>query len=175
VFVTAHVPLLLQVVVVFCATGWLIFLGFSIVVAEEWEDGGPVAWRMLHASSDDSALDRIFLLICVLAAAVAVFASLTVMLADHDAVTITGWPSVENPALASVGFFLWHFLDAVPLLDLTGTLRWREPLGYQDPWVGAVVVLFKLVVIVPIIGAIRSAWRAAQSEPVAEPEPRATP
>lgn len=178
VFVTAHVPLPLQIIVVFCATGWLIFLGFSIVVAEGFEDaddGGPAVWRLLHPSTGDSEADRIFLMLCVLAAAVAVFASLTVMLAEQDAVTITDWAAVDNQAASSVGFFLWHFFDAIPLLDLTETLRWREPLTYHDPWMGAVVVLFKLVVIVPVIAAIRAAWRSAESEPVAEAAPRTTP
>lgn len=174
VFVTAHVPWPLQIVVVFCATGWLIFLGFSITVAEGFRDaegGGPAAWRLLHPSTDDSAADQIFLMLSVLAAAVAVFASLTLLLAERDAVTITNWAAVDNPAGSSIAFFLWHFFDAVPLLDLTDTLRWREPLSYRDPWMGAIVVLFKLVVIVPVIAAIRSAWRSADSEPAAEPEP----
>jgi hypothetical protein len=56
-------------------------------------------------------------------------------------------------------FFLWHFLEAIPLLKVNETLRWPAPLTYESAKVGWVLLLFKVVVIVPVIGAFASFWR----------------
>jgi hypothetical protein len=50
-------------------------------------------------------------------------------------------------------FFRWHFLDAVPLLKVNETLGWRPPLTYDSFSVGCMLLLFKAVVILPVIGA----------------------
>jgi hypothetical protein len=62
--------------------------------------------------------------------------------------------SSHDVTLASLSdFFLWHFLDAVPLLKITETLKWDVPLTYTSGTVGLIVLVFKVVVILPVIGA----------------------
>ena len=57
--------------------------------------------------------------------------------------------------------FLWHVLDAVPVLDIPGTLPWPEPLDYgrTPSLLGVLLTVFKLAVIVPGIAAFTSYWQ----------------
>lgn len=54
---------------------------------------------------------------------------------------------------------MWHFLEAVPLLKVNQTIRWAEPWTYDSAAVGWILLLFKLVVIVPVIGAFVGYWK----------------
>jgi hypothetical protein len=56
-------------------------------------------------------------------------------------------------------FYFWHFLDAVPVFKITDTLLWKEPLTYDSGWIGLLLLLFKITVISPIIGAFVWYWR----------------
>ena len=50
-------------------------------------------------------------------------------------------------------FYIWHFLEAIPLLEVNKTLRWEEPLKYTKVGVGWMLLLFKITVIIPVIAA----------------------
>ena len=52
-------------------------------------------------------------------------------------------------------FYMWHLLKLVPLLKLNETLKWGEPLCYKQGRVGALVLLFQALVVLPCINAIR--------------------
>lgn len=65
---------------------------------------------------------------------------------------------IAEPADA-LDFFAWHALNSVPALEITGTMRWDEPLGYDDAGVGLLLLIFKVVVIAPIVAAFVSFWR----------------
>jgi hypothetical protein len=38
-------------------------------------------------------------------------------------------------------------------------MRWDEPLDYDDPGVGLLLLIFKVVVITPVVAALVSFWR----------------
>ena len=154
VLAAAYLPLALQLLALAAGIAWLTFLVLTKIVAGEPPD------------------EELFTLLSVLAVAVGLFAAATFVLAERDWITVANWESVESRALASAGFYLWHFLDAIPLLDAPDALRWSEPLVYEDPWVGALLVLFKLVIIVPIVAALRRAWHAEDTAVDAPPEPQ---
>ena len=158
VLVTAHVPLALQVLAIVLATTWLTYLALQLTI-----EGDAAEATILPD-------DRILQVVSLLVLATAVFASATFVLAEHRLVTIVDWQSVHSPAAATVAFYAWHFVDAIPLLDATRALRWPEPLTYQDPWMGALLVLFKLVIIIPVAGAVRADWRARDGGAPAEPQ-----
>lgn len=90
------------------------------------------------------------------------FGSATYLLAQN------GWLKFSIPAghehLSGklLDLFLWHFLDAIPLLDVNKTLRWSAPLDYDSGGVGWILLLFKIVVIVPIIAAFSGYWKYRQ-------------
>jgi hypothetical protein len=58
-------------------------------------------------------------------------------------------------------FYSWHFLRAIPLLNLNETLRWKEPLTYESGWVGLALVVFQLIVIIPVLTAFTWYWKRA--------------
>src|SRR5262249_54861251 len=64
-------------------------------------------------------------------------------------------------------FYLWHFFDAVSVLDVPRTLHWSVPLTYNSANVGLLLLLFKLTVIIPVIAAFASYWKfRAQQTPI---------
>lgn len=59
-------------------------------------------------------------------------------------------------------FFMWHFFDAIPLLKINETLHLKEQLTYESPSVGLIVLLFKIGVIIPVIGAFGGYYKYRQ-------------
>lgn len=91
-----------------------------------------------------------------LVVAVAFFSSMTYVLAVHTPLKLSP-PQVTLEAL--MAFYLWHFLEAIPLLEVNDTLGWkRPPLTYNSAYMGSILLLFKLTVIVPVIAAFAGYW-----------------
>ena len=59
---------------------------------------------------------------------------------------------VDHGALAD--FLLWQLLDSIPGLNVPQTLRWEAPVTYQRGLAGWLVLLFKVMVIVPVVSGI---------------------
>lgn len=59
---------------------------------------------------------------------------------------------VEHGSLAD--FLLWHLLDAIPGLKVPETIKWEAPLTYERAGAGWLLLLFKIVVIVPVVSGI---------------------
>jgi len=87
------------------------------------------------------------------------FSSVTFVLSERGALRLS------RPSEATISpdtvllFYIWHFLDALPLLNVNETMHWSEPLSYESAWVGLMLLLFKLAVIVPVIGAFAWYWK----------------
>lgn len=97
--------------------------------------------------------------VMILIVAIAVFSSVTHLLNGL-------WPGllIEPDGLdVSEGriadFYLWHFCDLIPFLDVPGTLRWEPPLDYSSGWTGLLVLLFQAAVVLPSIQVIRLYFR----------------
>ncbi len=56
-------------------------------------------------------------------------------------------------------FFVWHFLDAIPILKINEALQWKLPLEYDGWPLGVLLIAFKLVVIGPTIAAFVLYWK----------------
>jgi hypothetical protein len=101
--------------------------------------------------------------------AIILFATLAFVLAERELIRFGSGPesatAVAEPADA-LDFFLWHLVDSVPGFDVTHTLRWKEPLGYTDSRVGLLLLVFKIVVIAPIVATFLGFWRYSR-----EPSP----
>jgi len=95
------------------------------------------------------------------------FASLTYLMAGFDILSFTnpdGNPITSELSVAQLmDFFVWHFLDAVPLLKINDTIRWKIGLTYESSAVGFIVLLFKIAVIIPVISAFRGYWKYQQA------------
>ena len=95
-----------------------------------------------------------------LSAALGLFGSLTFALYDAGVVHLRIPGAAESAPGRVVDFYLWHFLEAVPILRVTETLRWDVPATYESAGVGWLLLTFKLFVIIPIIGIFRSYWQS---------------
>jgi hypothetical protein len=52
-------------------------------------------------------------------------------------------------------FYMWHFLDVVPLLSIPEVMRLREPVTYSGTWVGMLVLSFQalaVLILIPTVG-----------------------
>jgi hypothetical protein len=72
-------------------------------------------------------------------------------------------------------FYTWHFLDAVPVLDINRSLRWEVPVTYSGAFTGWLVIAFKAAVIAPLIQAIRTYVQVRREVPRVRLRPWAWP
>jgi hypothetical protein len=147
---------------------WLVIL-LVVIRGVSSDDRCRTLWRRLRRAG---RLVPYLYAVVLTFVAIIFFATLAFVLADHDVIEFDRGP-IGSPADA-LDFFAWHMLDAIPGLDVTTTLRWGEPLGYSDAGVGALVLAFKIVVIVPIVAAFAGFWsysRAARRPTSVHPQP----
>lgn len=91
------------------------------------------------------------------------FADMTFLSVDPQELKTTSGKDLTYAALQD--FYLWYFLDAVPSLKVNETLKWdRPPVSYEGGGVGALLLLFKITVILPIIGTFSGYWKFRQEE-----------
>jgi hypothetical protein len=65
----------------------------------------------------------------------------------------------------SFAYYIWSFLDAIPTLEFPQTLGWERPFRYTDPANRVLLLVYKIVLILPMIatsvliwGDIRRRW-----------------
>jgi hypothetical protein len=119
---------------------------------------GWVYWR-IHLDPED----RRPYLVAILASAATVgvctaaFAALTTLLIRHGVIdTVQG----ETPELTEVeALYLWHLVDAVPILGVTGALHWEPPVTLSDPSGGALLLVFKVLLLIPLVRVLLAGFR----------------
>lgn len=97
--------------------------------------------------------------LALLGATSSVMASLTFRLYSYGKValdTCSGRPVTEAGLM---DFYVWHFFNIVPLLQLNSLIRWGEPYCYKQSRVGFLILVFQLLVVIPSFNAIRFYWR----------------
>jgi hypothetical protein len=131
---------------------WLLVLALSSGARRER------IWNVL--SSSGRAAPFVYTLVLA-QIAIILFATLAFVLAERGAIEFGSAQAVVNLAepVDALDFFAWHALDSIPALEINGTLRWDEPLGYKDAGVGLLLLIFKVAVMAPIVAAFVSFWR----------------
>jgi hypothetical membrane protein len=77
--------------------------------------------------------------------------------------------------------YFWNLVDAIPWLQITGTLHWDSPLHFSNTWGELFIILFRLLALGPLLAVFARAFqeggKAAKSRtdepappPAAEPE-----
>jgi hypothetical protein len=146
-----HLPRPLHVVIL-VATGVFLIWGLywistedlrtrSYSVVSEWfgELAGPVLLSTL-----------------ILVTAARALASGTFILYDNGLVELQS--NIAGQAVTEGhlwDFYMWHFLDVVPLLSIPEVLRLREPVTYSGTWVGLLVLSFQalaVLILIPTVG-----------------------
>ena len=146
-------------ILAFVAWGLLLAYTLRLIATESSRD------RLFDVLQGIGGLAPVIYSINVLMVAVIFFSSVTYVLASHGHLTLTSRTG-QPVALASLlDFYVWHFLEAIPLLKVNQTLRWEEPWTYDSASVGWILLLFKLVVIVPVIGAFLGYWNRRTAPP----------
>lgn len=103
--------------------------------------------------------------ILLLGTAGSVMASITFRLHQRGSVILemcSGRPITEAGLL---DFYMWHFMNLVPLLQLNILLRWGEPYCYKQSRVGFLILAFQLFVVIPSFNTIRFYWKHRQTPP----------
>ncbi len=72
---------------------------------------------------------------------------------------LTPGPGSAPDLWATEQYFLWNLMDAVPVLDVPGTLAWDEPRIFAGQASGGLLLLFTLVFISPLLQIAISGYR----------------
>jgi hypothetical protein len=116
----------------------------------------------------------IFVAVTYFVVSIGFFSSLTFVLHEHGSIDLIATRGTELFSGNVADFYLWHFLDAIPLLRVTETLRWSVPITYEAVQVGMLLLAFKLFVIIPTIGIFRT-HREYQKDRKLSPAPSRSP
>ena len=75
----------------------------------------------------------------------------------------------------AISLYAWHAADVLPFVKATDTLKWDEPLRDYSHATGALLLLYKLLVLAPVVAAGQAAWRLrTPHEPPENAVPEAT-
>ena len=95
----------------------------------------------------------------ILVAAVSVFATFTMFLYSHEWISLTDPTGKEVTSYALMDFYMWHFFELIPFLDINHLIRWDEQILYSQSRVGFLVLLFQGFVVIPSTAAMRFFWK----------------
>ena len=59
--------------------------------------------------------------------------------------------------------YVWNAVNVLPFVDATDTLNWTEPVQDYSTATGVLLLLYKGLVLAPLIAAARAAWRAREA------------
>ena len=141
-------------------------------------------WRPAPQTPIKSAFETFVAVVAL----VEVFTITATVFARHGWLHVAGYhgalPGKSHLLAGLERDFLWNSLDAIPSLNVPSTLNWPHPAHALTGYSGGVVMLaFKLLVIVPVIGLVVELVnrkrttrlplpRSELSTPVVQPEAR---
>ena len=74
----------------------------------------------------------------------------------------------------AIGLYAWHAADVLPFVKATDTLQWDEPLRDYSHATGALLLLYKLLVLAPVVAAAQAVGLRTANEPPENAVPEAT-
>jgi hypothetical protein len=66
--------------------------------------------------------------------------------------------------LDALSLYAWHAFDVLPFVNATDTLNWAEPLEDHSTTTGILLLLYKGLVLAPVVAAARAAWQARRPD-----------
>lgn len=152
-------------------------IAFCLLLCWAWTISGKRGARFFEKLSRQGIKWPIAFSISMLFFAIVCFASLTSTLSDAGQVRLQ--PPLEKADVSRIqDLYLWHFLDSIPGMKIPETLHWQVPFQYEDGLSGFLLLAFKLVVIIPVIGSFAT-WsniaKGKRSESPAEESADADP
>jgi hypothetical protein len=70
----------------------------------------------------------------------------------------------DDAVWATAEYYLWNFSDAIPVIKLPETVNWELDWTYVDNASGWLLLLYKVLVIVPILAVVARSLKPNQSE-----------
>lgn len=101
----------------------------------------------------------------LLVTAGAVLASITFRLYNRGSISLETCSGRAVTEAGLLDFFMWHFVNIVPTLQLTKLWRWGEPYCYTQSRVGLLIFVFQLLVVIPSFNTVRFYWKHRKSPP----------
>ncbi len=125
-------------------------------------------WDLVRGryNSTEVILIAVFLAFPVMVMTLETFAGITTLLWDRGLLFST---SELNPSLWTVEkLYAWHIADTVPVLEVTKTLGWKAPVTFTDNWSGALLLMFKVVLLVPLLGILTVSYQVFRDHNMGE-------
>jgi hypothetical protein len=159
-----NLPLIVHVII--------LAIFFAILFRWAYLISGDRAAKFYSSRNENGIRWPIMVSLSLLFFSIPCFASLTSTLSDLGYVSFE--PRIHPGELAMIqDFYLWHFLESIPGLKIPETLLWNVPFNYKDTLSGWLLLIFKLSVILPVIGSF-SVWNGVRKEQKKNEESKAT-
>lgn len=107
-----------------------------------------------------------------IAAMTASVATGTTLLAHSGAIDPSPPLETDGSFAPVLGYYVWQLADSIPALELSQTLGWESPVAFGDTFARALLLGYKLAVIIPVGALVLELIRLA-SNPLWQPEERA--
>jgi hypothetical protein len=147
---------------------------FGLLGIWAWFISGERCYRLFETSYAQGIKWPILFSISLLWFSLPCFAALTATLHRFGHATFEPAFPADDIAVGTLqDFYLWHFLDSIPGLDIPKTLVWERPFTHMDRLSGFVLLGFKIAVIIPVIASfavwndIRKKMRKPKNESAA--------
>lgn len=95
----------------------------------------------------------------IIVTSAAVLASITFRLYNRGLITLETCAGRAVSEDRLLDFYLWHFVNIIPTLQITKLWRWGEPYCYSQIRVGLLIFVFQLLVVIPSFNSIRYYWK----------------
>jgi hypothetical protein len=136
---------------------------FYVIVWRRGEVEGK--WDLTRKGSVLSPAQRIHPSVDALLTVLFVWLATSTVFALLTSLTDNGSLAASAPELSEEGrynlaatLYLWHLLDFLPVIGATDTLNWDEPAVRYSGTTGALLLLYKTLVLAPGLVVARRAW-----------------
>ena len=137
--------------------GFGLLIGTAAIVARTGFWKRWLFWKKLPEESCWTTVAATFIAVALLTEVFVVVAAMFFAFGIFDLPA-----EVERGAVVSQleANFVWSFLDAVPLLDIPKTVHWKLSYAFDDLGTGAFFMLYKVLVILPMLGLVAQLLQA---------------
>jgi len=148
-----RVPDPLDVGVAQVHTDWLLWaIEITVVALILWPWGifGPFVKSAIQMPKSPGILAG-FLMMCVTLLFAAVGGATAVLLVLEHLGLAQPRPSRGGSSMDAANWLFQNASEAIPALDVAGTLHWQSPVEYVDRWAGGLLVVLRLVIVLVVV------------------------
>jgi hypothetical protein len=150
-----RMPLAIQVILVVAALGISCFLIGGLLTSR-----GRDTWLRV-VKEEGGLLIAGWLTLLIWVWATFGFAGLSGLLYIHGIATTAPQHAIDDPIGGpAVNFYVWKSLDAIPVLQIPQTAGWEPAFRFTDHINPILLLLYKVIVITPVIETGRLIWKS---------------